>query len=356
MGITQKSLPNSEGDKVDQSDLAVNVSFNSILSGCPAMHRVFEMVKKVAVARSTVLILGESGTGKELIARAIHAESGRTGRLIPVNCGAIPEEILESELFGHERGAFTGAISSRQGRFQLAHQGTIFLDEIGEMSPKLQVKLLRVLQERKVDPVGSTRSLDVDVRVIAATHRDLFKAAVRGDFREDLYYRLAVVPIELPALREREGDTLLLANFFLSRMCLDLGKHVPVFSAEAAAILGSYSWPGNVRELENLMERLAVMTDTDLITVKDLPNRVKCEELKTGSSIDCVDLHTLPVDGVDLVKMVQAIEGHYLKEALERTNWNKKAASELLNLNRTTLLEKLKKQAIVQPTKNNLDL
>lgn len=326
-------------------------SFNSMLSGCVRMHQVFKMVQKVAATRSTVLILGESGTGKELIARAIHAESGRSGKLIPVNCGAIPEEILESELFGHERGAFTGAISSKQGRFQLAQGGTIFLDEIGEMSPKLQVKLLRVLQERKVDPVGSTRSIDVDVRVIAATHKDLLEASKRGEFREDLYYRLAVVPIEVPSLRQRSGDTLLLANFFLGRMCREMGRAAPHFSEEATQALECYPWPGNVRELENLMERLAVMFDSELVTLQDLPPRViaysqqhrsSCNDNNAGNPAGTV----LPADGIDLSAALLEYESALIKEALSRTDWNKKAAADLLRINRTTLVEKIKKQGI----------
>lgn len=326
-------------------------NFNSMLSGCVRMHQVFKMVQKVAVTRSTVLILGESGTGKELIARAIHAESGRTGKLIPVNCGAIPEELLESELFGHERGAFTGAITSKQGRFQLAQGGTIFLDEIGEMSPKLQVKLLRVIQERKVDPVGSSRSIDVDVRVIAATHKDLLEASKRGEFREDLYYRLAVVPIEVPSLRQRTGDTLLLANFFLGRMYRELGKPVPRFSEEAARALECYPWPGNVRELENLMERLAVLFESDLVTLQDLPPRVIAYIKQHGSPGNehdgrCSVGVTLPAEGIDLAAALLEYESGLIKEALNRTDWNKKAAADLLKINRTTLVEKIKKQGI----------
>jgi transcriptional regulator with GAF, ATPase, and Fis domain len=235
------------------------------------VHKILGVVEKVARTRSTVLVLGESGTGKELIARAIHALSGRTGKLVPVNCGAIPEDILESELFGHEKGAFTGAVSSRVGRFQLADNGTIFLDEIGEMSPKLQVKLLRVLQERKVDPVGSTRSVDVDVRVIAATNKDLAEEVKAGRFREDLYYRLQVVPVTLPPLRDRDGDVELLARHFLDRQAADLNRPDLSFTGEALRVLSSYQWPGNIRELENLIERAAILSETDEIQASQLP-------------------------------------------------------------------------------------
>jgi len=355
MGTTHNS-PEIQVSVCERASSISRSNYNSMLSGCARMQQVFKMVQKVAVTRSTVLILGESGTGKELIARAIHAESGRTGRLIPVNCGAIPEEILESELFGHERGAFTGAISSKPGRFQLAHGGTIFLDEIGEMSPKLQVKLLRVLQERKVDPVGSTRSIDVDVRVIAATHKDLLEASKRGDFREDLYYRLAVVPIEVPSLRQRAtGDTLLLANFFLGRMCREMGRPTPQFSEEAASALQSYQWPGNVRELENLMERLAVMFESDLVTLHDLPPRViahsqRCEQNARDSG------PMLPSSGVDLTAVLLEYESRLIKEALDRTDWNKKAAADLLKINRTTLVEKIKKQGIVRSKSDSPNL
>jgi len=318
-------------------------SFQGIISQCPSMQRVFTTLKKVAQTNSTVLVLGESGTGKELIAKAIHKLSGRSGKLVPVNCGAIPEDILESELFGHERGAFTGAVSSKLGRFQLADEGTIFLDEIGEMSPKLQVKLLRVLQERKVEPVGSTKSFDINVRVIAATNKDLREEVKAGRFREDLYYRLQVVPVELPALRERKGDISLLARYFMDSFCSEMGKSTIHISEEAANIFENYAWPGNVRELENLIERLSIMTESNVLRPYDLPEymgeETKVDMIATPEAI-------LPIDGIDFNSLVNDYEVKLLSLALERTNWNKKAAAKLLNLNRTTLVEKLKKKGL----------
>ncbi len=310
------------------------------------MQKVFAVIEKVAQTNSTVLVLGESGTGKELIARALHRMSNRPGRLVPVNCGAIPEEILESELFGHERGAFTGATSNRIGRFQLADGGTIFLDEIGEMSPKLQVKLLRVLQEKVVEPVGSTKSLSVDVRVVAATNKDLWEEVQAGRFREDLYYRLQVVPIELPALREREGDISLLAQHFLSQECEELNKHGMFLTKDALRALENYNWQGNVRELENLVRRLAILADGSEISVEDLPPYV----LESKSECAIVETpHVIPEDGLDFNNLVNAYESQLITMALSKTNWNKKAAAKLLHLNRTTLVEKIKKKGIERP-------
>lgn len=320
-----------------------SASFTGILSGCPEMQKIFSVIEKIARTRSTVLVLGESGTGKELIAKALHTLSGRTGKLVPVNCGAIPEEILESELFGHEKGSFTGAISSRVGRFQLADNGTIFLDEIGEMSPKLQVKLLRVLQERKVDPVGSTRSVEVDVRVIAATNKDLAEEVKAGRFREDLFYRLQVVPVSLPSLREREGDVELLANHFLKRHAAELNRPHLSFSDECLGVLSSYSWPGNIRELENLVERMAILSEDDEIRAENLPEYLQqSPRLPTPTSIDVV----LPQAGVDFNALIADYESKLISTALTQTGGNKKAAAKLLGLNRTTLVEKIKKKGL----------
>lgn len=332
---------------VEHQPLSIRqTSFAGIVSECPEMQRVFNVVQKVARTNSTVLVLGESGTGKELIARAIHKLSGRTGKLVPVNCGAIPEEILESELFGHEKGAFTGAVASRIGRFQLADGGTIFLDEIGEMSPKLQVKLLRVLQERKVEPVGSTRSIDVDVRVIAATNKDLRLEVEAGRFREDLYYRLQVVPIELPALRDRGQDMRLLAEHFLRRVSSGLGREPLTFTERALTCISHYAWPGNVRELENLIERLAILADGDKIDIHELPDYVSAGA-KAPSSCNIIELaEDIPADGVDFNQLVENFENHLIELALNKTNGNKKAAARLLKLNRTTLVEKIKKKGL----------
>jgi transcriptional regulator with PAS, ATPase and Fis domain len=344
-------------DEVFQTESAENeqleigkyeVSFCGMLSQSPSMRGVFDMIHRVAPSKLTVLILGESGTGKELIARSIHEKSLRRGPLVAVNCGAIPEEILESELFGHEKGSFTGAVATRQGKFQRAHTGTIFLDEIGEMSPKLQVKLLRVIQEKKVDPVGSSKSCDIDVRIIAATNKNLFKAVENGTFREDLFYRLSVVPIELPALREREHDAVLLSQFFLIRACKELNKNVLILSEDAKDCIKSYNWPGNIRELENLMERLAVMVQGSTLEVKDLPTYIrKNSNSLTDNKLNIKALE-LPEDGINLISYLESIENDLLLQALNRTNWNKKAAADLLKLNRTTLIEKLKKKRIIR--------
>jgi transcriptional regulator with GAF, ATPase, and Fis domain len=319
-------------------------TFAGIVSQCPEMRKVFGLVEKVAKTNSTVLILGESGTGKELIAKALHKISQRPGRLVPVNCGAIPEDILESELFGHEKGSFTGAIANKIGRFQLADGGTIFLDEIGEMSPKLQVKLLRVLQERKVEPVGSTRSIDIDVRVVAATNKDLREEVKAGRFREDLFYRLQVVPIELPALRSRGSeDIMLLSNFFLERACANLSRTALTFSKQAEKILLSYGFPGNVRELENLMERLAILCEEEEVLASDLPDYWQ----STNNTNSAQSLPTqLPESGIDFNGLIDAYETQLINLAMEKTAGNKKAAAKLLNLNRTTLVEKIKKKGL----------
>lgn len=325
------------------SNRGLNELSFGILTACPEMQKILSVVEKVAKTRSTVLILGESGTGKELIARAFHSLSGRMGRLVPVNCGAIPEDILESELFGHEKGSFTGAIASRVGRFQLADGGTIFLDEVGEMSPKLQVKLLRVLQERKVDPVGGTKSIDIDVRVVAATNKDLAAEVKAGRFREDLYYRLQVVPVTLPPLREREGDVEILANYFLLRQAEELGRLELSLSPATLNALSSYHWPGNVRELENMIERLAILSDSDQIEPEHLPDYLS--EVSATTQIQLADF-TLPQRGVDFNTLIDDYENKLISTALNQTGGNKKAAAKLLGLNRTTLVEKIKKKGL----------
>lgn len=327
-------------------------SFAGIVSENVKMQAVFALLSKVARTNSTVLILGESGTGKELIAKALHKLSGRTGRMVPVNCAAIPEDILESELFGHEKGSFTGASTAKIGRFQAAQGGTIFLDEIGDMTPKLQVKLLRVLQERRVDPVGSTRSIDVDVRVIAATNKDLRAEVRAGRFREDLYYRLQVVPVQLPALRERGDDVELLARFFMDRCCKATDRPVLEFSSEAMAAIKRYPWPGNVRELENLIERLSILAEGSSVSSRDLPDYVLNGEssplsAQGGATTRIIEVaQSIPSEGLDFNAVVDRFETQLITQALDRTGWNKKAAAELLKLNRTTLVEKIKKKGL----------
>ncbi len=324
-----------------------------------AIRRVRKMISQVAAFDTTVLVTGESGTGKEVVARAIHESSGRRGRpFVAVNCGAIPSELLESELFGHEKGAFTGAITSREGRFELAEGGTLFLDEIGDMSLPMQVKILRVLQERTYERVGSNASRQCDVRIIAATHRNLETRIDEGLFREDLFYRLNVFPIEMPALRDRLEDLPLLITE-LSDELRDIGRGDVRFSPEAIHALRSYVWPGNVRELANLVERLAVLHPNAVIEVDHLPERYQPHgvsqrpsaaeiESELGQSFepapqDGLALGQLPDDGIDLKQHMANIEQALIRQALEQAGGVVSQAAHLLKLRRTTLVEKLRK-------------
>ena len=319
---------------------------NPLIGSSPRMRIVRALIAKLATNNSTVLLTGESGTGKELAARAIHQMSARREQaFVPVNCGAIPEELLESELFGHVRGAFTGAVNARQGRFQLANGGTLFLDEIGEMSPKLQVKLLRVLQERQFEPVGSDHAVQVDVRVIAATNQDLRVVVREGRFREDLFYRLNVLPLELPSLRVRDGDIPLLIRYFLQLHAGRKAKRMLQIDNAAMAALESYSWPGNVREVENLIERLVVLNDDGVIRSSDLPDYVVNNSVPQHHKDSEV---TLPGEGVDLDAVLEKIENGFIEQALQRARGNKTMAAELLKLNRTTFIERLRKKGMLQ--------
>jgi transcriptional regulator with PAS, ATPase and Fis domain len=323
-------------------------AFGPLVGKSAQIRRVFELTGKLAGSDATVLITGESGTGKELVARTIHTLSPRAaGPFVPINCAALPEELLESELFGHVRGAFTGAINARQGRFQLAHGGTLFLDEVGEMSPKLQVKLLRVLQEREFEPVGSDKPVRVDVRVVAATNRDLHIAVKERRFREDLFYRLNVLPIHLPPLRERVGDIPLLVAHFVRLHSDKKGQAVEKIETEALARFERYKWPGNVRELENLMERLVILNEDGVLRCADLPDYVR-GEVSDCEEDDSFPLRSLrlPVEGVDLNRLIQTIENGLILQALTRTRGNKTLAAELLRLNRTTLIERLRKKGL----------
>jgi sigma-54 specific flagellar transcriptional regulator A len=353
---------------------------------CPRIRAINRAILQVAAHESTVLVLGESGTGKEVVARAIHDASRRAARpFVPVNCGAIPTELLESELFGHERGAFTGAISARQGRFEIASGGTLFLDEIGDMSPVMQVKLLRVLQERVFERLGSNTSIRSDVRIVAATHQDLEAAVERGTFRRDLYYRLCVFPIEMPPLRERLDDLEVLVTEVAERHASQGWPHVRL-SRAALTVLRGYHWPGNVRELANLIERLAVECGDRVVRPEDLPGRFQqadwiqaalAEELEHAaqqfepaemreraelvalSAVDAlredepataagrITLHAeLPSDGLEMRDYLNAIERCLIDQALERSQGVVAHAARLLGLRRTTLVEKLRKFAI----------
>jgi len=311
------------------------------------MREVFDLVERVADTDATVLITGESGTGKELVARAIHERSSRRDKpLVPVNCAAIPEGLLESELFGHVKGAFTGAHRARQGRFSLANEGTIFLDEVGEMSAALQAKLLRVLQEREFEPVGDTRPLRVDVRVLAATNRNLETMVSKGRFREDLYYRLCVIPIALPPLRARRDDVPLLLGHFLDRLALRNGREPPTCPPEVLRVLRAYAWPGNVRELENLSERLVILCLGDEVGPDDVPEKFRSRAAPPAGDgwDDEDDVPVLPEEGLDLKRTLQHIEYALIDQALDRTGGNRNQAARLLSLNRTTLVEKLRKR------------
>jgi DNA-binding NtrC family response regulator len=319
--------------------------FCGMIGRSSQMKEVFERIQKVAATDSTVLVTGPSGTGKELVANAIHQLSPRSGlNQVSVNCGAIPAELLESELFGHVKGAFTGAISNRVGRFELANNGTIFLDEIGDMPLLLQVKLLRVIQNLQIEPVGGSRPLDVDVRIIAATHRDLEVAVAEQKFREDLFYRLNVIPIKLPALKERREDIPLLISFFLSRFVSADGSNSIEFSQEALELLMGYDWPGNVRELENVIERLVILKGGNTIVPEDLPAKIYRHNPLATSLYKSI--FELPDEGVDMKKVLSDIEDSLITQALSRTKGNKNRASKLLSLNRTTLIEKMKKKSL----------
>lgn len=319
--------------------------FGKLIGFSECMRHVFEKIEKVAVSDSTVVVYGESGTGKELVARAIHFNSDRRNRsLVAVNCGAIPEDLLESELFGHEKGAFTGAIRSRIGRFELAQGGTIFLDEIGDMSPTLQVKVLRVLQEKQFERIGGVKTIDVDVRIIAATNQNLDQAVAEKRFREDLFYRINVIPIYLPPLRDRGSDITLLADHFLAKYNQLKRKAVQKISPEAMERLLRYPWPGNVRELQNLIEMLVVMKENNVIYVEDLPSRIVNQQNRPETN---EFREVFAEEGMNFNAAVANFEKTLLMKALERSGGVKNQAAKLLSLNRTTLVEKLKRFNII---------
>ena len=324
--------------------------YDHIIGRSPAIRQVFRLVDKVADTDSTVMVYGESGTGKELIARAIHNNSRRCGKpLIPVNCGAIPEELLESELFGHEKGAFTSAIRTRIGRFELSDGGTIFLDEIADMSPKLQVKILRVLQEHKFERIGGAKTIDVDIRVITATNKDLRQAMEAGRFREDLFYRLNVIPITVPPLRERREDIPLLAKHFLQKFRVTRGAEVSAIDTGVMNKFMDYSWPGNIRELENIIERMVILAEGETLKPEDLPVRINnAAPIGRPSTVEITE------DGLDFNQVVSDFEDQLLLQALEMTGWVKNKAAKLLKLNRTTLVEKLKKKGLRPPNSSTV--
>ncbi|MDR3358575.1 MAG: sigma-54 dependent transcriptional regulator [Desulfovibrio sp.] len=361
----------------------MELNTDGIIGQSTTLASVFRMLGKVAPTDSTVLVTGESGTGKELLVRALHANSKRAAKpFVPINCGAIPKELLESELFGHEKGAFTHAIRSRSGRFELADGGTVFLDEIGEMDLALQVKILRVLQEKEIERVGGNGVKKIDVRIVAATNRDLENEVAAGNFREDLYYRLNVIPLHLPPLRERGGDVLLLARNFLERFCGKKNRPLLKFSPLVEKILTAYDWPGNVRELENVMERLSILADGDTVQPDDMPPKIlrrlgdigaPADETADTPEASTPDEFTRVVAapaqdrtetrarppagefvwpvladleraGMDLKTFLDAAESRLMDEALARSGNVKNLAAEFLGIKRTTLIEKLRKR------------
>jgi len=315
--------------------------FSNIIGKSAAMQSLFQLIETIAPTTSTVMVTGESGTGKELVARAIHFNSPRKDRpFVALNCGALPETLLESELFGHMRGSFTGADANRKGLVEIAEKGTIFLDEIGEMSAMMQVKLLRVLQERRFRRVGGSDEIEADIRVIAATNRELGQLVEAGQFREDLYYRINVIPVHLPPLREREGDIVLLAEHFIARFSQAMGKSVRAIADEARERLEAYPWPGNIRELENAMERAVALERTDVIQESSLPAAVtRGEARKPGQPQAMPQLR----EGFDLEQHVQEIEREYIAEALRRADGVKVKAAELLGMSFRSLRYYMKK-------------
>jgi DNA-binding NtrC family response regulator len=344
---------------------AATLPENEIIGQYTSLAEVFRTIRKVAPTDSTVLVTGESGTGKELLVRALHRQSLRADKpFVPINCGAIPKDLLESELFGHEKGAFTHAIRARPGRFELADSGTVFLDEIGEMDPMLQVKILRVLQEREIERVGGLGPKKVDVRIVAATNRNLEEEVELGRFREDLFYRLNVIPLHLPPLRERGDDILLLTEHFLQQFCAVKKRPLLLLDPLAQRVLDAYPWPGNVRELENLAERLSILCDGDVVTLDDLPGKIlsvvgdvmQLPEPRPKAALPqepqyfiwptIADLRDM---GLGLKEFFDTAEEKLLNEALLMAGGVKNQAAELLGIKRTTLIEKLKKRQLETP-------
>ncbi len=349
MSLVDKALAHKKLQQENQqlrTELHKKYQFEHIIGKSEGIQNVLSMIERVADSDSTVLVTGESGTGKELVARAVHYNSPRADQaFVAINCGAIPAELLESELFGHVKGAFTGAIANRVGRFEMADGGTIFLDEIGDLEPSLQVKILRALQQKTFEPVGSTKTVQVNVRVIAATNKNLEELVETGKFREDLFYRLNVIPLAIPALRERKVDIPLLFAHFMEQFNRNKGRKLTGISTETMECLVNYQWPGNIRELENLVERLAILKGHGQIEINDLPVKYRTT---ASASIDPVQFD-IPDNGLDFNTTVDQFENNLILRALEKTGWNRNQAALLLRLNRTTLVEKIKKKGLRPP-------
>jgi transcriptional regulator with PAS, ATPase and Fis domain len=336
-------------NKIIPIKLPSQAIFKNIVGQGSAMQRIFRMVEKVAESDTTIMLNGETGTGKGLIARAIHEASGRKGNpFIQINCGATPEGLLESEFFGYRRGAFTGATSDKAGKFEMAKGGTIFLDEIGDMSSDLQVKVLRVLEEGEFERVGGNQTIKSDARIIAATHRDLEEEVQKGNFREDLFYRLYVIPIMLPTLKERKSDIPFLVSHFFEQFGRKMDSPLAKVSESAMKILTNYSWPGNVRELKNLIERLVVLHEGETILPEDLPEKLRIENERVAQrKLDAQG------GGISFNTAVNEFEKALIISALEKTNWVKNRAAQLLKIKRTTLVEKIKRHNLEKDSEEN---
>jgi two-component system response regulator PilR (NtrC family) len=329
--------------EIIEDELKKNLHFDIIVGNSPAMLHIYKMIRQVAPTRTNVLITGESGTGKELIARAIHQESGRSDKpFVVINCGGIPETLMESELFGHKKGSFTGATSDKKGLFEVADKGTIFLDEIGELSLPIQVKLLRAIQERTFKPVGGSEELSVDIRIIAATNKEVEKEVIEGNFREDLFYRLNVIEIKMPPLRERKGDLRTLAQHFLDKYSREMGKKISKISSYAIDMLNKYDFPGNIRELENLLERSVALSTTNILLPDSLALSIHKRRWIEGIRDRRFDLDEVS-QGVSLDNILEEIERAYLLKALEVSNGNKNKASELLGISFRSMRYRLDK-------------
>ena len=328
--------------KIQSEEDQEEYGFHDIIGQSRKMREVFDLVQKVADCNSTILLNGETGTGKGMVAKAIHQRSKRRNKpFISINCGAIPENLLESELFGHVRGAFTGATSSKQGKFELADSGSILLDEIGDMSSDLQVKVLKVLEEGEFEQVGGAKTIKVDVRIIAATHRDLSEEVQKGNFREDLYYRLYVIPLMLPSLRDRKSDIPFLISHFMEQSNQKNDRSIQEMTEEALGMMMGYAWPGNVRELKNMMERMVVLKGSGQISAQDLPSEIKStHKYEPSTTIEISD------EGICLNSAVTEFEKALILQSLEKTKWVKNKAAKLLHLNRTTLVEKIKRHQL----------
>jgi transcriptional regulator with GAF, ATPase, and Fis domain len=324
------------------------VIFKDIIGRGSAMQKIFRIVEKVANSDTTIMLNGETGTGKGLIARAIHKASGRKDQpFIQINCGATPEGLLESEFFGYRRGAFTGATADKAGKFEIAQGGTIFLDEIGDMSADLQVKVLRVLEEGEFERIGGNETIKTDARIIAATHRDLEEEVQKGNFREDLFYRLYVIPIMLPTLKERKADIPYLISHFIEQFADKKDASRARFSDDAITVLANYSWPGNVRELKNLIERLVVLNEGDEILPEVLPEKIRAASSRTAQRKDA------GVGGISFNTAVSEFEKALIISALDKTNWVKNRAAQLLKIKRTTLVEKIKRYNLEKDSGSN---